>query len=106
MAGVEGEVAFRDFIVLLQIYDKKLISEATFCPHGYAGCSGEPEWPGKRSVLGAGDAQATWGLSVAKRNHSLPYCYAPCPIIIATSSEKSSWDPSEAFNLPHPHLWD
>lgn len=60
-------------------------------PHGYTGCSEEPKWPEK----GAG----IWGWGCAnnlvnycgQRSHSLSCCYAPWPIIIATSSEKSFW---------------
>lgn len=96
-------------------------------------------WPDEGSWVEAEDTQATGWLTVAKRKHNLLYVrsfpsqyYTPWPIIIATSSEKSSWNPvfpervsselllpvvvllcclfknarrpSESFNLPYPHL--
>lgn len=96
-------------------------------------------WPDKGNWVEAEDTQATGRLTVAKRNHSLFYVrsfpsqyYTLWPVVIATSSEKSSWNPvslsmfplnfsclflvlpccllknawrsSESFSLPYPHL--
>ena len=58
-------------------------------------------WPDKGNWVEAEHAQATGWLTVAKRNHSLCYArsfpshyYKLWPVVIATSSEKSSWNPA------------